>query len=98
MTEGTRYCPNCGQAYQEGQKFCGSCGRAVGPNAPPIPPEQGRIQIPTQAPPPQMTPTQYQSRGPGMWSGVKIGIGMFIILPILILLFLALVVLFLAAI
>jgi hypothetical protein len=42
------YCPNCGTEYAEGANFCGNCGRAVSENAPSIPPEPGRIQIPSQ--------------------------------------------------
>jgi hypothetical protein len=109
------YCQNCGEEYREGQRFCGNCGRALGEDAPPIPPEQGRIETPSQPvpPPPQggwqrfkegwqgtgqegtrfsdpapppTAPSEYQQRGPGVWSGVKIGCGMFIVLPILIIL------------
>jgi zinc-ribbon domain len=51
-----RYCTNCGEEYREGQRFCGNCGRAVGEDAPPIPPEPGRIETPSQpVPPPPQT-------------------------------------------
>ncbi len=78
------HCPNCGEEYQENQKFCANCGRAVGEDAPPIPPEPDRISVPTQqVPPPAPPSSDHQQRGPGIWSGVKLGCGMFIVLPIL---------------
>src|SRR5215216_3488681 len=48
----------------------------------PIPPEPGRIQTPSQ---------------PGVWSGVKIGCGMFIVLPLIILALIVFFFLFIAA-
>jgi hypothetical protein len=105
------YCPNCGTEYEEGARFCRNCAQALGEHAPPMPPPQ---QSPLQrfsegwqgtgeegtrfsdpAPP---TPSDYQQRGPGVWSGVKIGCGMFIVLPILIIIGILLIVLFLQAI
>lgn len=74
------YCPNCGTENPREAAFCQNCGRAVGENAPPIPPEPNRIQTPTQYTPPTPPPSQ---SSPGVWSGVKLGCGMFIVLPIL---------------
>ena len=65
----------------------------VGEGAPPIPPEPNRIGVPTQQVPPP--PSGYQQSGPGVWSGVKLGFGMFIVLPILIVVALVLLVLIL---
>lgn len=74
------YCPSCGTQNPGEARFCQNCGQALGENAPPIPPEPDSIQTPTQYTP-QPPPTQ---SSPGVWTGVKLGCGMFIVLPILI--------------
>ncbi len=33
------HCRNCGTEYGESVRFCQNCGTAVGPDAPPIPPQ-----------------------------------------------------------
>ena len=75
------HCPNCGTENPEDARFCRSCGHALGEHAPPVPPEPDRIQTPTQSASPPPPPPQ---SSPGVWSGVKLGCGMFIVLPILI--------------
>jgi uncharacterized membrane protein YvbJ len=73
-------CPSCGTSNLEEARFCQNCGHALGENAPPIPPEPNRIQTETLYIPP---PPPNQG-SPGVWTGVKLGCGMFIVLPILI--------------
>jgi hypothetical protein len=72
-----RYCSNCGQPLDPDAQFCQSCGQPTH--------ETARIRtpqayVPTPPPPqPQQAP-----RDPGVWTGVKLGCGMFIVLPIII--------------
>jgi uncharacterized membrane protein YvbJ len=80
MTE-QRYCTNCGHQLGLNESFCQNCGRPTHETAQ-IPTPQANVPTP---PPPQQS--GYQRSGPGVWSGVKIGVGIFIVLPILIILF-----------
>src|SRR5215207_5250328 len=74
-----RYCSNCGQPLDPNAQFCQSCGQPVHQTAQ-IPTPQAYVPTP---PPPQ---SQQGYRDPGVWTGVKLGCGMFIVLPILIVL------------
>ena len=83
-----RYCSNCGQPLDPNDQFCQSCGQPVHQTAR-IPTPQAYVSTP---PPPQ---SQQGYRDPGVWTGVKLGCGMFIVLPILIALFIWVVIIFL---
>jgi uncharacterized membrane protein YvbJ len=81
-----RYCGNCGNALAEDDLFCPKCGKPVHGTARVATPE---ADVPTRPPPSAAGPVlppppQQQGQGVGVWSGVKIGCGMFIVLPILI--------------
>jgi zinc-ribbon domain len=92
-----RYCSNCGHQLAENDSFCANCGTPVHEAAhvptpeadrPEIPPaaEPGAWESPIHEPagrPTQTTQSNYQRLGPGIWSGVKVGCGMFIVLPII---------------
>jgi len=85
-----RYCSNCGQPLDPDAQFCQSCGQPVHQTAR-IPTPQAYVPTP---PPPQ---SQQRYRDPGVWTGVKLGFGMFIVLPILIVLFIIVVMIFLGS-
>jgi hypothetical protein len=93
-----RYCTNCGQPLDPNAQFCQSCGQPVHQTARiPTPPEADRpvprippaaernawerIRYGTLDAPPR---NRQQPREPGVWTGVKLGFGMFIVLPIII--------------
>jgi hypothetical protein len=92
-----RYCKNCGQELPEDSRFCPNCGTPIQevahvptPEAdrpvPHIPPAADRntwerIRYGTLNAPPR---NRQQPRDPGVWTGVKLGCGMFIVLPIII--------------
>lgn len=75
-----RYCSNGEQQLDPNAQFCPSCGQPVHQTAR-IPTPQAYVPTP---PAPQ---SQQGYRDPGVWTGVKLGCGMFIVLPILIVLF-----------
>ena len=88
---------NCGHELSETDRYCANCGTPVHEAAHVPTPEADRPEIPPAAEPgvwetlihgPEGRPTQsnYQRRGPGVWSGAKIGCGIFILLPILLIL------------
>jgi hypothetical protein len=99
-----RYCSNCGRPLDPNAQFCQSCGHPVHEAAHAPTPEADRLEIPPAAERnlserlrygtvDRTTQSDYQRHGPGVWSGVKIGCGIFIVLPII----LALLVFFLLA-
>jgi hypothetical protein len=91
-----RHCRNCGHELAEDDRFCANCGtpvyeaaRVPTPEAdrpvPRIPPAAERnawerIRYGTL----DESPRNSQPRDPGVWTGVKLGCGMFIVLPIII--------------
>jgi len=88
--QGVRYCPNYGNALPYApMNFCPNCGQALETSA--------TAEIPTgpqPIPQPALIQTPYVPNVPpqpvrsdvGVWSGVKIGCGLFIVLPLLLLL------------
>jgi len=92
-----RYCSNCGHELADDDRFCPNCGNPVHETArvptpeadrrvPPIPPAAERtagerLRYGTLDAPPR---NRQQPRDPGVWTGVKLGCGMFIVLPIII--------------
>jgi hypothetical protein len=92
-----RYCSNCGEKLVDDTRFCPNCGNPVHETAfvptpeadrrvPPIPPAaerntSERSRYGTLDAPPR---NRQQPRDPGVWTGVKLGCGMFIVLPIII--------------
>ena len=95
-----RYCRNCGHELAENDPFCPNCGTPIQEAAhvptpeadrpaPRIPPaaernawqrlRYGTLDSPSSPPPQEVRP-----RGVGVWTGVKLGCGMFIVLPIII--------------
>jgi hypothetical protein len=92
-----RYCTNCGHQLAESDRFCANCGKPVHETAhvptpeadtpvPRIPPAAERnawerIRYGTLDESPR---NRQQPREPGVWTGVKLGVGMFIVLPIII--------------
>jgi hypothetical protein len=92
-----RYCSNCGHELADDDRFCANCGNPVRETAhvptpeadrpvPPIPPAAERtawerIRYGTLDP---RSRNHQQPREPGVWTGVKLGFGMFIVLPIII--------------
>jgi hypothetical protein len=93
----SRYCSNCGHELADDDRFCPNCGNPVHETAHvptpeadrpvlPIPPAAERntwerIRYGTLDAPPR---NRQQPRDPGIWTGVKLGCGMFIVLPIII--------------
>ena len=92
-----RYCSNCGAELADDVRFCPNCGNPVHETAfvstpeadrrvPPIPPAAERnagerLRYGTL----DADSRNYQQpRDPGVWTGVKLGCGMFIVLPIII--------------
>ena len=92
-----RYCSNCGYELAADSRFCPNCGNPVHETAlvptpeadrrvPPIPPAAERnaaerLRYGTLDAAPR---NRQQPRDPGVWTGVKLGCGMFIVLPIII--------------
>jgi hypothetical protein len=92
-----RYCTNCGHELADDDRFCANCGNPIRETAhvptpeadrpvAPIPPAAERtawerIRYGTLDAPPR---NRQQPRDPGVWTGVKLGCGMFIVLPIII--------------
>lgn len=75
---GHMICRNCGQEIEEGVRFCPNCGQDQSPEAP------LRSQVQPQVPP-SAPASQQRNRDAWVWSGVKIGFGACVVLPLLIL-------------
>jgi hypothetical protein len=91
-----RYCKNCGQELPEDGRFCPNCAIPIQEVAHVPTPEADR-PVPRFPPAAERnawerirygtldeSPRNNQPRDPGIWTGVKLGCGMFIVLPIII--------------
>jgi hypothetical protein len=106
-----RYCSNCGYELAADSRFCPNCGNPVHETAlvptpeadrrvPPIPPAAERnaaerLRYGTLDAAPR---NRQQPRDPGVWTGVKLGCGMFIVLPIIIFVVIIALIIFIGAI
>jgi hypothetical protein len=88
LAEDDRFCPSCGKpAHEPAHLPTPEADRPVS-RIPPAAERNAwqRIRYGTldSPPPPPSSPQEVRARGVGVWTGVKLGCGMFIVLPIII--------------